>query len=132
MKNVFVIICLLFISLTLVLWGCGDDEPSNPSSDAEYYVRYEATVSSKYKNGYVKYTVITETGPETFTSGKSFSRTCGPFKKGFHATISANANDLYPADCNLRIYVSHKDEPFVIKANKYGGEMITLSYIIDY
>ncbi len=117
--------CLLFISLTLVLWGCGDDEPSNSSSNAEYYVKYEATASSGYK-----YTIFTENGPESFV-GSSFSRTCGPFKKGFKATIIA-ALGGNSASCNVRIYVSRKNEPFVLKANNSGGEMISVSYTIDY
>lgn len=124
--------CLLFISLTLVLWSCGDDnEPNNPSSNAEYYVKYEATVSSN-KIGDIKYTVITETGPKTFTSGKSFSQTFGPFKKGFNASIFADASSLYSVSCNVRIYVCRGNEPFALKANNSGGKQVSASYVIDY
>lgn len=117
-----------------MLWGCGtnnNDEPTS-SSFEEYYVKYEADVKSVYIGNNIKYTVYTDTGVQTFTSGKTFSQTFGPVKKDFEASITADANSWEIADCNVRIYVCRGNEPFALKANKSGGKAVTVSYIIDY
>lgn len=128
----------LFIPLSLILWGCGTDEiteeepqPQSPSVEMEYYVKYEATVTSIYI-GDINYTVNTDKGSKTFTSGPSFSQTFGPVKKGFHATLRADAGSLYNASCDVRIYVCRGNEPFAFKANNSGGKIVYTSYIIDY
>lgn len=120
---------LLFITFTTILWGCGgDDEPDN-NADAEYYVKYEAVVSSFY-TGTVTYNVTTEKGIQKFESGKSFSQTFGPLKKGFNTMITANTQNLFRADCNLRIYIARGTEPFALKANITGSGVVTAKYTI--
>lgn len=126
---------ILFISLTLVLCGCGndkEDELNDLSSNTEYYIKYEATVTSIYIGNTIKYTVSTETGLQTFKSGKSFSQVFGPFKKGFNASITVDASDWYQADCEVRIYVCKGSQPFALKANNAGGKSVSASYLIDY
>ena len=86
----------LFISclvLSLFLCCCDKDDDPSSSSKAEYYVKYEGTVSA-IVNGKATYTVNTETGKQTFESGKSFSQTFGPVKKGFTASISIDASNI--------------------------------------
>lgn len=128
--------CLLLLSLSFILWGCGndDDEPNDPSS-GEYYVKYEASITDPYGSSgkkTSKYTVNTENGKETFNSGRSFSQTFGPVKKGFHAFIKSEC-DFVTTNNNVRIYVCKGSEPFSLKANKSSKEnTVSTSYTIDF
>lgn len=140
MRNILRI--LLVIPLSIMLWGCGgdgndiEDEPQIPSSNAEYYIKYEATVkvfaSNGVSRGTVNYTVSTDTGTKSFTSGLSFSQTFGPVKKGFHATFSANPIGCSATSCTANIYVCRGSEPFALKANGSGVSSASTSYTIDY
>lgn len=120
---------LLTISLSFLFCGCKDDE-DNP--DNQYYVKYEADVKSVYIGNTITYTVNTDKGTQTYQSGKSFSETYGPVKKGFKASVTADATNWHAADCEARIYVSRGSEPFVLKAYKSGGKTVTISYKVDY
>ena len=123
---------LLFIPLIFVLGCARDDEPNDMSSNAEYYVKYEAIVESVYIGNSIKYTVNTDKGSYTFTTGKTFSQTFGPFNKGFRASITADASSWNQAKCDVRIYVCRGSEPFALKANNYGDKKASVSYTIDY
>lgn len=134
---------------TLILGGCGEDEPissKKPSLDTEntdntdnkdnetpiYYVKYEAHVTSVFssvKN--VDYKVNTDKGSQTFTSGTSFSKIFGPFEKGFNASITADSRN-YSTECFVEIYVCRGNEPFALKANNSGKNKVTTSYTIDF
>lgn len=121
--------------LSIILMGCSnskEDEPSSPSLETEYYVKYEASVNSVYLTNSISYTVAVNNQFKTFKSGKSFTETFGPFKKGFEATITVDASILSIADCDARIYVSRVNEPFVLKAYNSGGKIVSTSYTIDY
>lgn len=126
--------CLKYLMLflfSIMLYSCDDnkEEPAN----AEYYVKYEATITSSKVSNSIKYTVNTESGIKTFTSGKSFSQTFGPVKKGFTASISVDATSLYSVDnTNVKIYVSRRNEPFALKANNSGDKTVSTTYTIDY
>ena len=126
---------LVFAVISIFLMGCSnskEDEPSNSLVETEYYVKYEATVKSAYSTNNISYTVATDNQIQTFKSGKSFTETFGPFKKGFEAYITADARNLYSANCDVRIYISRGNEPFALKANKSGGKLVSTSYKIDY
>ena len=115
--------------------GCSqtkEDEPNDSPMQNEYYVKYEATVNSSYFTNNISYTVAIDNQAKTFKSGKSFSETFGPFKKGFKASITADASFLSIAECNVRIYVSRGGEPFTLKASNSGGKRVTAFYTINY
>lgn len=101
-------------------------------NNADYYIKYEATVNSIYTGNNIKYIVNTDKGFQTFTNGKSFSQTFGPVKKGFHAKITADASSWYQADCDVKIYVCRGSEPFSLKAHNSGGKKVYVTYLIDY
>lgn len=129
------LIFVLFCSLCFIFWSCGndnEDEPNNNTSN-EYYVKYEASITSKYK-GTINYTVNTENGKTKFSSGNSFSQTFGPVRKGFHASITSDASDLYSVSMNaVKIYVCRGSEPFSLKAtNSSSEDIVSTSYTIDF
>lgn len=120
---------LLFITFTTILWGCGgDDEPDNNAGE-DYYVKYEAVVTYPY-NATVTYSVVTEKGLKNFDSGKSFSQTFGPLKKGFNTMMTVDVRGLSHAICNVRIYIARGTEPFTLKANITGSGVVTARYVI--
>lgn len=131
----------LFISclvLSLFLCCCSkDDDPSPSLSKAEYYIKYEGTVSrggggsSTYLDK-ANYIVSTETGTQTFESKGSFSQTFGPVKKGFTANFTIDPIKTVTTYCNAKIYVSRNNEPFALKANKIEEKTVSVSYTIDY
>ena len=126
---------LVLAVIGIILMGCSkssDYEPSNSTADVDYYVKYEAVVKSVYSTNNISYTVAVDNQIQTFKSGKSFTEIFGPFKKGFVASITADASNLSIADCDVRIYVSRGNEPFALKANKSGGKRVSVSYTIDY
>ena len=118
----------------LPLIGCSEEPEYNNTSEPEkeYYVKYEATVTSVYLTNNITYTVNTERGIQTFKSGKSFSQTFGPFEKGFKASINVDATNLDQASTDAKIYVCRGSEPFALKANNTGGKQVSISYTIDY
>lgn len=131
---------LAIVFLVFALSGCvknNEDEPDNPSStpssDVEYayYVKYESAVSSIYI-GEIFYTVNTDKGVQTFQSDKIFSEVFGPVKKGFKATIRADASRLHVANSEVRIYVCRGNEPFALKACKSGDKAVSVTYTIDF
>ncbi|MDE6338990.1 MAG: hypothetical protein K2K97_04285 [Muribaculaceae bacterium] len=121
-------------TILLLMVGCSGntDEPKSSAENTEYYVKYEAVVTSRYITNNISYTVAAENQNKTFQSGKTFSETFGPVRKGFKASITANATNLSIADCSVSIYVSRGSEPFALKANKSGGRLVSTSYTIDY
>ena len=126
---------VFLIPFLISLCGCDDDkegDPEYPSSGSEYYVKYEGTVKTPYITNDIKYSVVTENGSITFTSGTSFSQTFGPVKKGFLAGITADATNIGNAQCEVRIYVCRGSEPFALKATDSGGKYVTAVYTIDY
>ncbi len=62
---------ILLFSLSITLCGCGKDNNNDDElmSKAEYYVKYEASVSSIHV-GNIKYTVRTENGLQIFNTGE--------------------------------------------------------------
>lgn len=128
---------ILFISMSMVFCGCGDeseDEPQLPPPNSIYYVRYEATVTSPYPyiGNNITYSVTTPNGLRVFESGKSFSQTFGPMEKGFNTSITADASTWSSAGCNVRIYVSRDNEPFALKASNSGDRKVSVRYVINY
>lgn len=135
-----------FVLFLILFCGCKDDEPDNPSVQpdnpsvqAEYYVKYEGTVTNAVgyaKTTTVDYTVNTENGTKVFRTGRSsFSQTFGPVKKEFVASVMLEAKDGVVKGCNVNIYVSRGTEPFALKASKSGGQGVNVlqaSYTIDY
>lgn len=126
---------VLFIFLSLILCNCQDKnetEPIIPTPNDDYYVKYEADITSVYIGNSIKYTVTTENGKQTFVSGKTFTQTFGPVKEGFVASITADASGWEQAYCYVKIYVSRNNEPFALKANNSSSKMSSASYTIDY
>ena len=68
---------------------------------------------------------MTESGIKSFDNykGKVFSETFGPLQKGFETGISVNTSD-----CEVAIYISKNNNPFVLKAS---GRTYC-SYTIDF
>ena len=137
-KSTLFISCLV---LSLFLCCCSkDDDPSPSSSKAEYYVKYEGTVSRNGNYGAgsgayldkANYIVSTETGTQTFESKGSFSQIFGPVKKGFTANFTIDPIKTVTTYCNAKIYVSRNNEPFALKANKMEEKTVSVSYTIDY
>lgn len=128
-------ISLFCILLSTVLGSCEDstkNEPDNETQEAEYYVKYEASVTTVYISNSIVYTVNTDKGTKNFKNGNSFSQTFGPFRKGFNASVTADASNLYQAACNVKIYVCRGSEPFALKAYQSGGKKVSASYTIDF
>lgn len=137
-------VALLFI-FPLLMVSCGGDDidepdmptgqPSQNDTKAEYYVRYDATISTS-KQSTFKYSVSTDSGSKTFeTEAHTFSETFGPVKKGFIASIFVDASNLsYAANCScvVKIYVCRGKEPFALKATASGDKTATTSYTIDF
>ena len=127
------IVRLFTLLLSLFIFGCSDDNGESRENDnAEYYVKYEATVSSRYPSDGIFYTVATENGTEIFTNKKSLNVTFGPLKKGFTAELSIDASSLYIADCTANIYVCRGCEPFSLKATGTGSKGVWITYTIVY
>lgn len=125
----YILLLTISISLLLPMSSCQE----TPEDTAEFYVKYEAAVQSRYITNSIKYTVNTENGSQTFVTGKEFSETFGPFKRGFFATIAVEASDLYDSpQCEVRIYVCKGAEPFALKASVVEKNNATVSYTIDY
>ncbi len=118
--------------MSVVLCGCGDNNEPDDSYSSDYYVKYEASVSSSNYGKTVEYTVETDIGRKTFVGGKTFEQTFGPVKKGFKASVRADAGNYYGAECNVKIYVCRGNEPFALKANQSGSTNVAVSYTIDY
>ena len=58
------------------------------TEEANYYVKYEATITSIYYGAEVNYVVTTENGTQTITTdSKILSEVFGPVQKGFTASI---------------------------------------------
>lgn len=130
-KNFF---CCIVTGLMLTFSGCGDDndnEPDMPTNtpvvEQEYYVKYEAKVTSIY-TGTLRYIVNTDNGSKTFIEGKNFSKTFGPVKKGFNASIEADLSGWFSGYADVYIYVCRGSEPFALKASS----RTSVQYKIDY
>lgn len=128
MKNklsFFIIITLLIVILT----GC-------QKTNARYYIKYEVDVSSNYSYVETTITVNTDSGEQSFTTGKEFSETFGPVQRNFKAKISAYTN-AYQATVNVRIYACRGEESFVLKKtetvdNPKQGNPVEAEYTIDF
>lgn len=110
MKRLSVIICT-----ALILFGFS----SCFTGPENYYVKYEAQISSVHYGSDAKYVVSTESGSKTITTrSKTWTETFGPVKKSFTASVSGEAH--YDGTMTLNIYVCRGEEPFVLKASKTG------------
>ena len=109
-RRLFIIICTTIILFGFT--GCFTET-------ANYYVKYEAQISSVHYGADAKYVVSTESGSTTITTrSKTWTETFGPVKKGFTASISGEAE--YDGTMTLNIYVCRGEEPFVLKASQTG------------
>ena len=133
MKRYITLLCLL--AAMLCLSSCITEE-------ANYYVKYEATITSIYYGAEVNYVVATEKGSQTITTdSKNLSEVFGPVQKGFTASISGKS-DYPPVNSSMvvNIYVCRGEEPFALKAqdvskeNSYSdtGISASASYTIDF
>ncbi len=110
---------MLLLCVSFSMLACKDNDVEPEPKD--YYVQYKAS-SMYYLN---KIIVATESGKKTYTDYKSqsFNKTFGPVNKGFMAEISVGVGKS-----SVEIYVSRKNEPFVLKATGSGGA----KYKIDF
>lgn len=132
---------LKYLSFILIwmLTSCDKDSNtifSEPQNENDYYVRYEATVTTgglPYQYIEIYYNVTTEKGIQKFVSTeRTFNQTFGPLKKGFATEISVDASNVPNSSCNVKIYVSRANEPFALKATNIAERAVNTSYIIDY
>lgn len=113
-----------------------DQQTDNQVEETRYYVKYEVSYGTVFRNNKAKVTFMTETGLNTIQiSGQkgSWEGTYGPLKK--HQNISlklAIDGTDNENSCHARIYVSRDKEPFVIKAEGSGVNTLELSYKIDF
>lgn len=134
MKRLLIILCSSII-LIMGFSSCFTD-------NTNYYVKYEAKITSIYYGAEANYTVSTENGAKTITTdSKSFSETFGPVKKGFTASITGQSE--YPqtnSSMVVSIYVCKGEEPFSLKAQDESKEnsisdsgiSASASYTIDF
>lgn len=122
---------ILLCSFPLLL-GC---DKESGKEIADYYVRYEYSLTSSSPMGGVQYsnktiTINTDSGViDVTTYVNAYTETIGPVKKGFNASISVQYNGSSGGTTNLKIYVARGSEPFALKASTNST---TASYTIDY
>lgn len=112
-------VCIIMFTISILVFACSCSK--NDGDEANYYVRYSVSArSSAYAINFA-----TEDDVEVYhvTTSSGYSRTCGPVRKGFKASINSSCSDG-----NVYIYVCKNSEPFVLKA--YGRS--SASYIIDF
>lgn len=129
-------LCCIFVCLLTSCEKDNDATYSEPTIEYDYYVRYEADITTGgLASGYrdIYYTVNTENGAKKFVStNRTFNQTFGPVKKGFLTDISVDASNVNNSSCNVRIYVSRANEPFALKASNDAKTKVSTSYKIDY
>ena len=123
----------LLLCLFPLFLSCDKD---SEKLSADYYVRYEFSLTYSNPMGGTKYTnktisITTDSGIiEVATTSNAYTETIGPVNKGFNASITVNSDGSSGGGTtNLKIYVSRGSEPFVLKAS---SNRTTASYIIDF
>ena len=117
--------------LSIVAFGCKETNLD------EYYVRYEVTTSTIYRNPeIIEVTINDESGnQQTYAPDKSFDIFIGPVNKGFNALLIATpVSTATPADIFLTISVYKNVGPFAQKATNSGTQNsgpIELSYTVE-
>lgn len=101
----------------------------NPSSRDNYYVKYDAEISTKYFGDITSIDVKGPDGTESYVGPKrTYSVTFGPVKKGFQASITATCRATGSAACTIS--VSKNNEPFAQKAHKTGTPSASASFVV--
>ena len=124
MKHILILMSIIFLC-ACGKCDCGETNTNNNQSvenKDEYYVKYTAWKSSGYRVDYPYMTITLENGSTqkiTSSGGQSITKTIGPVKKGFTASISSN----FPYN---KIECCKNNGPFIIKRDKVG------SYTIDF
>lgn len=132
---------ILYLSLTIVsalsFMSCSSDD--EPKGTENYYVKYEVYMRTNHSNAYKKITVSTDNGVESYECSNltsfSWCETYGPVSKDFIANINCSINNgtySYPSEIQAKIYVCRGQEPFVIKAQGDGKNLLSLMYQIDF
>ena len=120
--------CLVIIS---AFSSCKKDEAIINPSD-EYFVKYAISGNGTY-NYFSNFSVFTEKGNVSFSGYqyKAWSKTYGPVKKGFTASVSVTSSYV-----TVEIYVAKNNGSLVLKASKTGNGSPTLgtsqTYSIDF
>lgn len=138
------ILSLIFISAftLMTLTSCSkDDGDSNFSvEDVRYYVKYEVSFQTEFRNTVRHVAYTDEKGRHTLTFSElgkemEWNGTYGPVDKNFVASLNCSTEGNNIDVIHARIYVSREKEPFVIKAegnNAANHKPLSLSYAIDF
>ena len=122
MKKILKII-LLLSSVSLFMISC--EYRNAPNNSDEYYVKYSITTTPQYHyfRG-VTYADINGmmTTKEKDSPSKVWTRTIGPVKKGFRASIQ------YKEGGTCQIEVSKNNGPFVLKAEGKNSANYTIDF----
>ena len=122
MKKILKII-LLLSSVSLFMISC--KYRNAPNNSDEYYVKYSITTTPQYHyfRG-VTYADINGmmTTKEKDSPSKVWTRTIGPVKKGFRASIQ------YKEGGTCQIEVSKNNGPFVLKAEGKNSANYTIDF----
>lgn len=122
----------IFLCAFPLLLGCDKDSGKEM---ADYYVRYEYSLTASSPMGGVQYnnktiSINTDLGViDVTTFSNTYSETIGPVSKGFNASIKVQYNGNSGGTTNLKIYVARGTEPFALKASTNNT---TASYTIDF
>ena len=136
LHNLYYLIVLMIMTMFVSSCTAESELDKEPEESARYYVKYEVNV----KNGWSSKTTHTitftsEDGPASIVHEvKGFGSikwegTYGPFQKGDKVSLSAKNHQM---DYHGRIYISREKEPFVIKAEGTGAEILNLQATIDF
>ena len=127
MRHILILMSIIFLC-ACGKCDCGETNTNNNQSvenKDEYYVKYTGSMSGGHMMSSPTITITIEDGStQKFTSSsarQSLSRTIGPVRKGFTASISSNFE-------YNKIECCKNTGPFVIKAEKRGS----CSYTIDF
>ena len=130
MKKISFIAMVLLTAL--VSASCSKSSDNEPESQDEYYVKYEATNTTRYSGDVSEISRTTDEGIKTFVGGKSFTETFGPVKKGFVAKITCTNKAYSNTSIIVTIHTSKNNGPFALKATVSGTESASASYTIDF
>ncbi len=134
------IVRFLLLILSVVLYcGCSSDTneiiPEQPAPEDVYFVHYVITCTTNNPNSVKSINVTTGTGNHItqmpFGKESKWEATYGPFKKGQNAGISCSSEDMDDGSIFTgRIEVKKNDEPFVLKDDDYGTDIL-MNYAIN-
>lgn len=130
MKKLFFIATILMA--ILVSASCSKSSGNEPESKDEYYVKYEATNTTRYTGDVSEISITTDEGLKTFIGGRNFTETFGPVKKGFVAKITCTNKAHSNTSIIVTIHVSKNNGPFALKETVSGTESASASYTIDF